>query len=120
MLTEPGLSTIVTAIIGARKIFQRMNTYAKYTIAMTFRICLTFGVLTVVYDWSAFTSAFDSSCPVAPGCISVDLPVLNPPPLNTYAKYIVAITFHVCLTFGVLTVVYDRSPFPSCFIPLAR
>ena len=29
MLTEAGLSTIVTAIIGARKIFQRMNTYAK-------------------------------------------------------------------------------------------
>ena len=52
VLTEPGLSTIVTAIIGARKIFQRMNTYAKYTVAMTFRICLTFGILTVVYDWS--------------------------------------------------------------------
>ena len=51
VLTEPGLSTIVTAIIGARKIFQRMNTYAKYTVAMTFRICLTFGVLTCVYDW---------------------------------------------------------------------
>ena len=51
MLTEPGLSTIVTAIIGARKIFQRMNTYAKYTVAMTFRVCLTFGILTVVYDW---------------------------------------------------------------------
>ena len=53
VLTEPGLSTIVTAIIGARKIFQRMNTYAKYTVAMTFRVCLTFGILTVVYDWRA-------------------------------------------------------------------
>ena len=41
----------MTAIIGARKIFQRMNTYAKYTVAMTFRICLTFGILTVVYNW---------------------------------------------------------------------
>ncbi|KAK9798585.1 hypothetical protein WJX73_003965 [Symbiochloris irregularis] len=51
VLTEAGLSTIVTAIIGARKIFQRMNTYAKYTVAMTFRICFTFGILTVVYDW---------------------------------------------------------------------
>ena len=51
VLTEPGLSTIVTAIIGARKIFQRMNTYAKYTVAMTFRICLTFGILTTVYNW---------------------------------------------------------------------
>ncbi len=51
VLTEAGLSTIVTAVIGARKIFQRMTTYAKYTISMTFRICFTFGLLTVIYDW---------------------------------------------------------------------
>jgi len=29
VLTEPGLSVIVTSIIGARKIFQRMTTYSK-------------------------------------------------------------------------------------------
>ena len=51
VLTEAGLSTIVTAIIGARKIFQRMTTYARYTVAMTFRICFTFGLITVIYDW---------------------------------------------------------------------
>ena len=43
VLTEPGLGVIVDAVIGARKIFQRMKNYAKYTIAMTFRICFTFG-----------------------------------------------------------------------------
>mmetsp|Transcript_24189 Transcript_24189/g.43300 ORF Transcript_24189/g.43300 Transcript_24189/m.43300 type:complete len:1063 (-) Transcript_24189:267-3455(-) len=51
VLTAPGLSAIVTAIIGARKIFQRMTTYAKYTVAMTFRICFTFGLITVIYNW---------------------------------------------------------------------
>ena len=51
VLTQPGLSVIVTAIIGARKIFQRMTTYSKYTVAMTFRICFTFGLLTVLYNW---------------------------------------------------------------------
>ena len=40
----------MTAVIGARKIFQRMTTYAKYTVAMTFRICFTFGLITVIYD----------------------------------------------------------------------
>lgn len=49
--TEPGLSVIVEAVIGARKIFQRMTTYAKYTVAMTFRICFTFGILTIAYNW---------------------------------------------------------------------
>eukprot|EP00122_Pirum_gemmata_P017613 Pgem_evm1s16500 len=52
VLTEPGLGVIVEAIIGARKIFQRMKSYAKYTVAMTFRICFTFGLLTVIYDWN--------------------------------------------------------------------
>ncbi|KAK9829684.1 hypothetical protein WJX72_007324 [[Myrmecia] bisecta] len=51
VLTKPGLATIVTAIIGARKIFQRMTTYSKYTVAMTFRICFTFGLLTTIYNW---------------------------------------------------------------------
>ena len=41
MLTEAGLSTIVTAIIGARKIFQRMNTYAKCeALALTAQLVL--------------------------------------------------------------------------------
>ena len=51
MLTKPGLSAIVSAIIGARKIFQRMTTFTKYTVAMTFRVCFTFGLLTVIYNW---------------------------------------------------------------------
>eukprot|EP00882_Tetradesmus_deserticola_P005625 GHRQ01005921.1.p1 GENE.GHRQ01005921.1~~GHRQ01005921.1.p1 ORF type:complete len:1073 (+),score=431.52 GHRQ01005921.1:381-3599(+) len=51
VLTEPGLSVIVEAVIGARMIFQRMTTYAKYTVAMTFRICFTFGILTIAYNW---------------------------------------------------------------------
>lgn len=32
-------------------IFQRMTTYSRYTVAMTFRICFTFGLITVIYDW---------------------------------------------------------------------
>lgn len=28
-----------------------MTTYARYTVASTFRICFTFGLLTVIYDW---------------------------------------------------------------------
>ena len=43
----------MSAIIGARKIFQRMTTYSKYTVAMTFRVCFTFGLLTVIYNWCA-------------------------------------------------------------------
>mmetsp|Transcript_6324 Transcript_6324/g.19568 ORF Transcript_6324/g.19568 Transcript_6324/m.19568 type:complete len:1015 (-) Transcript_6324:364-3408(-) len=51
VLTEEGLSTINSAVLGARKIFQRMTTYSKYTVAVTFRICFTFGLITVIYNW---------------------------------------------------------------------
>ena len=53
MLTKPGLSSIGSAIIGARMIFQRMTTFTRYTVGMTFRVCFTFGLLTVIYDWCA-------------------------------------------------------------------
>ena len=51
VLTEPGLGVIIDAVIGAREIFQRMKTYAKYTISVTIRICFTFGLLTVIHNW---------------------------------------------------------------------
>eukprot|EP00122_Pirum_gemmata_P019214 Pgem_evm1s17995 len=55
VLTEPGLGVIVEAVIGARKTFQSMKGYAKYTVAMSFRNCFTFGLLTVIYDWNFST-----------------------------------------------------------------
>jgi magnesium-transporting ATPase (P-type) len=58
VLTEPGLGVIIDAVIGARKIFQRMKSYSKYTIAMTFRVCLTFMLLTTIYNWYVIGTAF--------------------------------------------------------------
>ena len=40
VLTQPGLSTIVTAVIGARKIFQRMTTCALALPACLFLPCM--------------------------------------------------------------------------------
>jgi H+-transporting ATPase len=61
------------AVIGARKIFQRMTTYAKYTVAMTFRICFTFGLLTVAYNWCG---APEAAPPHAPGFAGQSAPWL--------------------------------------------
>ena len=40
ILTAPGLSTIVNAIVGARQIFERIQSYVYYRIAMTLDIML--------------------------------------------------------------------------------
>ncbi|KAI8081929.1 E1-E2 ATPase-domain-containing protein [Gilbertella persicaria] len=45
VLTAPGLSTIVEAIIGSRQIFQRMRNYSIYTCSVTIRVVVGFSIL---------------------------------------------------------------------------
>lgn len=54
-LTSPHVPLPCTAS-ALLQIFQRMTTYARYTVAMTFRICFTFGLLTVIYNWCVCVS----------------------------------------------------------------
>lgn len=44
VLTEPGLSTIISAIIVSRAIFQRMKNYVIYRIACTIELLLFFFI----------------------------------------------------------------------------
>jgi len=48
VLTSPGLSVIITAIEEARRIFERMNSYAIYRISETIRI-MFFVVLAMIF-----------------------------------------------------------------------
>jgi len=48
---SPGLSEIIDAIMGSRKIFQRMKNYCMYSISVCVRIVLTFTILTLAYDF---------------------------------------------------------------------
>jgi len=50
-IMAPGLSVIIDAIISSRKIFQRMRNYVVYSVAATIRICLTFAILTLAYEF---------------------------------------------------------------------
>ncbi|KAI1318967.1 plasma membrane H+-ATPase [Mortierella claussenii] len=45
VLTEPGLSVIIDAILGSRQIFQRMRNYSAYTCSITIRVVLCFSVM---------------------------------------------------------------------------
>jgi len=52
VLLTPGLNVIIDAIIGSRKIFQRMKNYAMYAVATTVRIVTTFALLAVAFQFS--------------------------------------------------------------------
>ncbi|KAG0198268.1 plasma membrane H+-ATPase [Mortierella sp. NVP41] len=49
VLTEPGLSVIIDAILGSRQIFQRMRNYSAYTCSITIRVVLCFSIM--VFAW---------------------------------------------------------------------
>ena len=56
ILTAPGLSTIVNAIVGARQIFQRIQSYVYYRIAMTLDIMLLVVASIVFFEFQPLTA----------------------------------------------------------------
>ncbi|CAN1328150.1 ATPase 8, plasma membrane-type [Linum perenne] len=56
VLTEPGLSVIISAVLTSRAIFQRMKNYTIYAVSITIRI--VFGFLLVAIIWKFDFSPF--------------------------------------------------------------
>ncbi len=56
VLMTPGLSVIIDAIRESRKIFQRMNSYAIYRIAETFRVLLFMTLSILVFNFYPVTA----------------------------------------------------------------
>lgn len=56
VLTEPGLSVIVSAVLTSRAIFQRMKNYTIYAVSITIRIVLGFMLISLIwrFDFSPF------------------------------------------------------------------
>ncbi len=56
VLTAPGLSVIIEAIKESRKIFERMNSYAIYRIAESFRVLLFMSAAIMVFNFYPVTA----------------------------------------------------------------
>lgn len=56
VLTEPGLSVIISAVLTSRSIFQRMKNYTIYAVSITIRIVLGFMLIALIwkFDFSPF------------------------------------------------------------------
>ncbi|MGB9666359.1 MAG: plasma-membrane proton-efflux P-type ATPase [Candidatus Cryosericum sp.] len=74
VLTRPGLSVIIDAIIQARMIFQRMTNYSIYRIAETIRVLLFITTSIIVFDFYPITAL-----------MIVLLALLNDAPIMTIA-----------------------------------
>lgn len=56
VLTAPGLSTIISAIIESRKIFERITSYVYYRIAMTIAIMCVVVLSYIIFDLQPLTA----------------------------------------------------------------
>ncbi|KAK9004135.1 hypothetical protein V6N11_001943 [Hibiscus sabdariffa] len=51
VLTEPGLSVIISAVLTSRAIFQRMKNYTIYAVSITIRLVLGFMLLALIWKF---------------------------------------------------------------------
>ena len=86
VLTAPGLSTIVRAVEEARRIFERMNSYAIYRITETIRIMVFVVLAMLVYNLYPITAvmiillAFLNDVPIM--TIAYDRTAVDPAPVR--------------------------------------
>ena len=117
VLTAPGLSVIVRAVEEARRIFERMNSYAVYRITETIRIMIFVVLAMVVFNFYPITAimiillAFLNDVPIM--TIAYDRTGLDPKPVRWDMHRIVAAATVMGLTgvagsFLMLYIALDR------------
>jgi H+-transporting ATPase len=111
VLTAPGLSTIVSAVEEARRIFERMNSYAIYRIVETIRIMVFVVLAMIAFNFYPITAimiillAFFNDVPIM--AIAYDNTWLDPKPVRWQMHRVLTVAtvlglIGVVETFGLL------------------
>jgi H+-transporting ATPase len=102
VLTAPGLSVIIQAVEEARKIFERMNSYAIYRIVETIRIMFFVVLAMIFYGFYPITAimiillAFFNDVPIM--AIAFDHTLLDPNPVRWDMRRVLTISTVLGLT----------------------
>jgi len=113
ILTTPGLSVIINAVAEARKIFERMNSYAMYRIIETIRIMFFVVLAMIFFNFYPITAlliillAFFNDVPIM--TIAYDNTFLNKNPVKWDMNKVLSISTVLGLigvfeTFGILII----------------
>ena len=111
VLTAPGLSVIVAAVEEARRIFERMNSYAIYRVTETIRIVLFVVAAMVAFNFYPITAiliillALFNDLPIM--TIAVDNTEVDPQPVRWDMRRVLTVStvlggVGVVETFGIL------------------
>jgi H+-transporting ATPase len=102
VLTAPGLSVIINAVEEARRIFERMNSYAIYRITETIRIMVFVVLAMIVFNFYPITAimiillAFLNDIPIM--TIAYDRTGLDPNPVHWNMHRVIAVATVMGLT----------------------
>ena len=102
ILTAPGLSTVVKAVEEARRIFERMNSYAIYRITETIRIMVFVVLAMLVYNFYPITAvmiillAFFNDVPIM--TIAYDRTAVDPAPVRWDMRRVLTVATVMGLT----------------------
>jgi H+-transporting ATPase len=102
VLTAPGLSVIVSAVEEARRIFERMNSYAIYRIVETIRIMFFVVLAMVFYNFYPITAimiillALFNDVPIM--AIAFDNTLLDPNPVRWNMRRVLTLSTVLGLT----------------------
>ncbi len=113
VLTAPGLSVIVQAVEEARKIFERMNSYAIYRITETIRIMFFVVLAMTIFNFYPITAimiillAFFNDLPIM--TIAYDNTWLDPKPVRWDMRRVLTVStvlglIGVVETFGMMLI----------------
>ncbi len=116
VLTSPGLSVIVTAIEEARRIFERMNSYAIYRISETIRIMFFVVLAMIFFNFYPITAimiillAFFNDIPIM--TIAYDHTGLEQNPVRWNMQQVIAVATSMGIvgvlgSFGMLLIAID-------------
>ncbi len=116
ILTAPGLSVITRAVEEARRIFERMNSYAIYRIVETIRIMFFVVLAMIVFNFYPITAimiillAFFNDVPIM--AIAYDNTWLDPKPARWDMHRVLTVStvlglIGVLETFGILWIARD-------------
>jgi H+-transporting ATPase len=102
VLTAPGLSVIINAVEEARRIFERMNSYAIYRITETIRVMVFVVLAMIVFNFYPITAimiillAFLNDIPIM--TIAYDRTGLEPNPVHWDMHRVIAVATVMGLT----------------------
>lgn len=102
VLTAPGLSVIINAVEEARRIFERMNSYAIYRITETIRIMIFVVLAMIVFNFYPITAimiillAFLNDVPIM--TIAYDKTGLDPNPVRWNMHRVIIVSTVMGLT----------------------